>query len=263
MSQGSALDPLELLRLLAEQQANISQLQRLVIEHVLSEVRPGAVPATPSSPATVASTTREPPPVPVEHAIPGGSSVASAEAAPATSVAIVPDTVLSAEPVEADSADVGDSTPTNSEPPPDHTSSTQPTQADSPFGEAAVVEAEATAHATPPSVPMTANPRASRYLKARPVAAAKQVTSAELHRISRLRDVGDAAHLILNFGEYRGSTLFQVAQADPDYIRRLALTAQRPQVRAAAIQIVRALEASEWPVGRRRSAKFNSTHRER
>ena len=96
---------------------------------------------------------------------------------------------------------------------------------------------------------MVANSWVSRYLKPRPLAAARQVTNQELHRISRLRDVGDAAQLVLQFGEYRGLTLFQVAQADPDYIRSLALTAQRPQVRAAAIQLVRALEASERPAG--------------
>ena len=109
---------------------------------------------------------------------------------------------------------------------------------------------------------MVANSRVSRYLKPRQIAPVKQVTNQELHRISRLRDVGDAAHLVLNFGEYRGQTLFQVAQADPDYIRSLALTAQRPQVRAAAMQLVRALEASEQPVGRRRSTKSNSARRD-
>jgi hypothetical protein len=111
-------------------------------------------------------------------------------------------------------------------------------------------------------MPTMTNARVSRYLKGRPVAVAKQVSNQELHRISRLCDVGDAAHLVLNFGEYRGTTLFQVAQIDPDYIRSLALTAQRPQVRAAAIQIVRALEASERSVGRRRSPKSNATRRE-
>jgi hypothetical protein len=106
-----------------------------------------------------------------------------------------------------------------------------------------------------------ANSRVSRYLKPQPVAAAKQVSNQELHRISRLCDVGDAARLVLNFGEYRGSTLFQVAQFDPDYIRSLALTAQRPQVRAAAIQLVRALEASERPVGRQKSSNSSSARR--
>jgi hypothetical protein len=41
-------------------------------------------------------------------------------------------------------------------------------------------------------------------------------------------DVGDVAQLVLQFGEYRGATLFQVVQKDPDYLRSQALTAQRP-----------------------------------
>ena len=65
-------------------------------------------------------------------------------------------------------------------------------------------------------------------------------------------------HLVLQFGEYRGATLFQVAQSNPDYLRSLALTAQRPQVRAAAMQLVRALEASQQAPGRRRTPKTNS-----
>jgi hypothetical protein len=50
--------------------------------------------------------------------------------------------------------------------------------------------------------------------------------------------------VVLQFGEYKDCTLLQVAQTDPDYVRRLALTAQRPQVRAAARQVVVALEAA-------------------
>jgi hypothetical protein len=106
--------------------------------------------------------------------------------------------------------------------------------------------------------PTALNPRASRYLKPRPTTPAKRVTNQDLYRISALRDVGDAARLILQFGEYRGETLFQVAQVDPDYVRSLALTAQRPQVRAAALQLVRALEATEQPVKRRRSPRGRS-----
>jgi hypothetical protein len=48
----------------------------------------------------------------------------------------------------------------------------------------------------------------------------------------------------LQFGEYKGATLVQVAERDPDYVRQLALTAQRPQVRAVARQLVAVLEAS-------------------
>jgi hypothetical protein len=83
------------------------------------------------------------------------------------------------------------------------------------------------------------------------------VSNQELYRLSRLRDVGDVAQLVLQFGEYRGATLFQVAQSDPDYLRSLALTAQRPQVRAAAMQLVRALEASQQSPSRRRTPKTN------
>jgi hypothetical protein len=87
------------------------------------------------------------------------------------------------------------------------------------------------------------------------------VTNQELFRLSRLREVGDVAQLVLQFGEYRGATLFQVAQTDPDYLRSLALTAQRPQVRAAAMQLVRALEASEQFSARRRSTKKSRSSR--
>jgi hypothetical protein len=67
--------------------------------------------------------------------------------------------------------------------------------------------------------------------------------------------------LVLLFGEYRGVTLFQVAQSDPDYLRSLALTVQRPQVRVGAMQLVRALEASQQAPGRRQTPKTNSRRR--
>jgi hypothetical protein len=58
--------------------------------------------------------------------------------------------------------------------------------------------------------------------------------------------------------QYKGATLFQVAEMDPDYERRLALTAQRPQVRAAARQVVVALEASEQAARSGRSRTRNA-----
>jgi hypothetical protein len=64
-------------------------------------------------------------------------------------------------------------------------------------------------------------------------------------RITRLYETGDAAHMVLQFGEYKGVTLARVAELDPEYVRSLAITAQRPQVRAAARQVVAALQASE------------------
>ena len=49
---------------------------------------------------------------------------------------------------------------------------------------------------------------AGRYLNRAASAPARQVTNQELYRLSRLRDVGDVAQLVLQFGEYRGATLF-------------------------------------------------------
>jgi len=81
-------------------------------------------------------------------------------------------------------------------------------------------------------IPIATNSRAGRYLNRPASAPAKQVTNQELYRLARLRDVDDVAQLVLQFGEYRSATLFQVAQTDPNYLRSLALTAQRPKVRA-------------------------------
>ena len=95
---------------------------------------------------------------------------------------------------------------------------------------------------TPPPGP-AASSRASRYLRAIGPRPPRRVTRQDVERITRLYEAGDAAHLVVQFGEYKGATLLQVAAMDPDYVRRLALTAQRPQVRAAARQVVAALEA--------------------
>ena len=254
MSDGAVLDTRELLRLLVEQQATITQLQRLVIEHVFAEVRPLAAadpPATLRSEPMPASV-----PAPAEPAPSEASHVAPTE----------PETEPSSTGIGADKSVGfdGDDTaaagnvnaPSASETTPD-----SPVPADSPLGETPAIPRAVVEFPAPVSMPTIANPRVSRYLKGRPVAVAKQVTNQDLHRISRLCDVGDAAHLVLNFGEYRGTTLFQVAQIDPDYIRSLALTARRPEVRAAAIQLVRALEASERPVGRRKSSNSSSARR--
>ena len=91
-----------------------------------------------------------------------------------------------------------------------------------------------------------ATTRAARYLRGGPSAgprATRPVTRRDVERITRLYEAGDAAHLIVQFGPYKGATLLQVAELDPDYVRRLAQSAQRPQVRAAARQVVAALDA--------------------
>jgi hypothetical protein len=95
--------------------------------------------------------------------------------------------------------------------------------------------------------------RAARYLQPSSPRPARRVTRQDVDRITRLYEAGDAAHMVLQFGEYKGATLVQVAEQDPDYLRRLALGAQRPQVRAAARQLVVALEASERATHRGRA----------
>ena len=50
----------------------------------------------------------------------------------------------------------------------------------------------------------------------------------------RLREIGDASSLILQFGPHKGATLADVAMHDPDYVRGLVNRAQRPEVREAA-----------------------------
>ena len=260
MSERPALDIRELLRLLADQQAALSQVQRLVIEYVLAENRPGASAVVLSPPRATALTDPEPTPTIGPSPAPAGPAPAVGSGAASTDPesAAAPSTVSDGSIGSAETADKNIEAPAAAEAPVD-----QPAPADSPFGEAPSTQPEVATALNPTPMPIAVNPRASRYLAPRPVAAAKQVSNQELHRISRLCDVGDAAHLVLQFGEYRGLTLFQVAQADPDYLRSLALTAQRPQVRAAAIQLVRALEASERPAHRRRSTKSNSARRDR
>jgi hypothetical protein len=60
----------------------------------------------------------------------------------------------------------------------------------------------------------------------------------------RLQEMRDASDLILQFGPYKGSTLAQVAMSNPEYIRQLMRSAQRPEVRAAAGRLVQALDAA-------------------
>jgi hypothetical protein len=250
----TSLNVRELLRLLVEQQATLVKFQQLVVEHVLSESRPDPVTGG-TSIASAASDLGAAPnamvssPLPEVLGQPDQDDVSLSQRASVTAIptstpqenrGLLPD---SQEPVPS---------------PPEELPSTSAPAAptDSPFGVAPPKE-EGTATLTtqPASVPAAVNSRVGRYLNRPASAPAKQVTNQELYRLSRLREVGDVAQLVLQFGEYRGVTLFQVAQTDPDYLRSLALTAQRPQVRAAAVQLVRALEASDQFSARRRSAK--------
>jgi hypothetical protein len=76
---------------------------------------------------------------------------------------------------------------------------------------------------------------------------AKHVSPEQLNTLRRIQATGEAAHLILVFGPHAGETLGQIAQTDPDYLRRLAGTAQRPAVRVAGAQVAGALDAPAAP----------------
>jgi hypothetical protein len=258
VSKGSVLDACELLRLIAEQQASLVKLQQLVVEHVISESQPdpSTVNTPPAPPATdLVAEMGALIVVSPAHDLPCDTDVVpSTEPEPASATA-------ASTPLESSAAlsDLPD-TPPPSKALPSSSHLPAPTAStDSPFGDAQPEEAGATTPADQfASTPAPANSRAGRYLNRPASAPARQVTNQELYRLSRLRDVGDVAQLVLQFGEYRGATLFQVAQTDPNYLRSLALTAQRPQVRAAAMQLLRALEASQQAPGRRRKPKTNS-----
>ncbi len=60
----------------------------------------------------------------------------------------------------------------------------------------------------------------------------------------RLQEMRESSDLILQFGPYKGSTLAQVAISNPEYIRQLMRSAQRPEVRAATGRLVQALDAA-------------------
>jgi hypothetical protein len=99
--------------------------------------------------------------------------------------------------------------------------------------------------ATAPAAGSVSRGRAARYFQAHPTRPARVVTPRELGVLRSVSDAGDAARLILQFGPHRGATLGQVAQTDPAYLRELALKAQRPTVRVAALKLVAALELVE------------------
>ena len=75
----------------------------------------------------------------------------------------------------------------------------------------------------------------------------------------RLREIGDASSLILQFGPHKGTTLAEVAMHDPDYVRGLVNRAQRPEVREAAGRLVSALEATEHQPRAARGANRKSS----
>jgi hypothetical protein len=115
---------------------------------------------------------------------------------------------------------------------------------DSPVGDppqAGALDSKRTSDA-PSAPPPLARSRAARYMQPPSERPARLVNRHDIDRLARLYETGETAQLVLHFGEYRGATLLQVAATDPDYVHRLALSAQRPEVRAAARQLVIALE---------------------
>jgi hypothetical protein len=130
---------------------------------------------------------------------------------------------------------------------------------DSPFGELPRADAHGgeLASAVVSVPPPVASSRAARYMQPRVAKPIRPVSRQDVDRVARLYDTGDVAQLVLNFGQYRGATMLQVAAMDPDYVRQLALAAQRPEVRAAARQLVIALEevAAHRPRTARRTGR--------
>jgi hypothetical protein len=85
---------------------------------------------------------------------------------------------------------------------------------------------------------------AARYYRAAPAGSFVPSQPQDLELLRRLREMGDASGLILQFRPHKGETMGKVAVSDPDYIRQLIFRAQRPEVRAAACRLVKALDAA-------------------
>jgi hypothetical protein len=86
--------------------------------------------------------------------------------------------------------------------------------------------------------------RSERYYQAARPTPAQRISPEGLDILKRIQSAGEVAQLVLVFGPHAGETLGQVAKSDPDYLRRLALTAQRPDVRAAAARLVDVLPSA-------------------
>jgi hypothetical protein len=98
--------------------------------------------------------------------------------------------------------------------------------------------------------------RSDRYYRsaARQQPAPVRVNPERLTMLRAIHSVGDLGRMVLMFGPHAGETLGQVAQNDIEYLRELARTAQRADVRAAAARLVGAVP-SDPPVHRRGNAQ--------
>jgi hypothetical protein len=199
------IDTAALIRLLASQQATLGQqlaalvalqtetvhLQRLLVEHAL-----GLPSATSTEPA--ASTT--PPSAPTGADVEQGERVPPRPAAEEVLPLEAPGAPAPSNPVSDDAEEPADSTV--GAPPRLYV-----------VGEPAPAESAPSPDVTPRRL------HSDQYLQAPTSRAAKHVTRQELDRISRLHDVGPPARLVLQFGEYRGVPLGQIAERDPEYVR--------------------------------------------
>ena len=159
-------------------------------------------------------------------------------------------------------ADLASSAPTVSEGSAATVPSTAPSQGETAPNAAIVdnapepppVEAESDLRFAPAPADQNAA-RGARYYQPRPSPVAKSFAPEELELMRRLQELRGSSDLILQFGPYKGSTLAQVALSNPEYIRQLMRSAQRPEVRAAAGRLVQALDAAAEHKKTRSSAR--------
>ena len=211
MNDASQPDIAGLLRDILQQQTAMLQvqaesvrLQRALVERLLGASGP------PREPAVAAS---------IRPATAAGPGLTDLTTASASSVAPVATTLLETtkrSPIE---------------PAPEQAPGSNPLEAESdlPFAPAPAEQSPA---------------RGARYYQPRPSPAARIIAPHELELMRRLQVRRESSDLILQFGPYKGSTLAQVAMSNPDYIRQLMRSAQRPEVRAAAGRLVQALDAA-------------------
>jgi hypothetical protein len=185
-------------------QAESVRLQRMLVDHLLGVSGPPGAVADPGAIAPATST---------------GTLASELPPASAPSSATVPTTPFAASEPPSSEA-LFEQTPA---PPPEKT------EYDLPFAPAPVEQNSA---------------RGARYYQSRPSPAARSIAPEELELLRRLQEMRESSDLILQFGPHKGSTLAQVAMSNPEYIRQLMRSAQRPEVRAAAGRVVQALDAA-------------------
>jgi hypothetical protein len=236
---GSPLDVRALLGALVDQQTALLQahaesvrLQRIFVEHLLASgetipVGGWCLPSVPGSP-------------PREELSPQSSAQVDA-GRPTQAAALRPAVQQeTANPAVKDASEPAEGRPPSSVPPPETENTVQAPPAPARAGERPALRV----------VGGTAT-LGERYYASASTTPVKRVSLDELDALRRIQAVGETAQLVLAFGPHAGETLGQVAQTDPDYLRQLAISAQRPDVRAAATRVAAAVQPSRTPAGRR------------